>query len=187
MASKSKPAKKKVVKKKPAKKKKTKKKAKKKSKITNKKNPWEPLKGNQYWKLRSKHGRSCIYESVDELWKACCAYFEWVEKNPLLEQKVFSNQGDVTFTTVTKMRAMTLKGLYLHIGLSNDTWANYRQKDDFLDIITLVENIIYEQKFTGAAADLLNANIISRELGLADKQEHSVAVAMIMDSQDTKA
>jgi hypothetical protein len=32
--------------------------------------------------------------------------------------------------------------------------------------------VIYEQKFTGAAADLLNPNIIARDLGLADKQDH---------------
>ena len=29
------------------------------------------------------------------------------------------------------------------------------------------------QKFMGAAADLLNANIISRDLGLADKKDHT--------------
>ncbi len=33
--------------------------------------------------------------------------------------------------------------------------------------------MIFVQKFEGAAADLLNANIISRELGLADRQEHT--------------
>ena len=31
--------------------------------------------------------------------------------------------------------------------------------------------IIRTQKFAGAAADLLNANIIARDLGLADKNE----------------
>ena len=42
---------------------------------------------------------------------------------------------------------------------------------DFSTIISRIEEVIYNQKFQGAAADLLNANIISRELGLADKSE----------------
>ena len=34
-----------------------------------------------------------------------------------------------------------------------------------------MEEIIRQQKFEGAAANLLNANIIARDLGLADKAE----------------
>ncbi|MDC9826565.1 terminase small subunit, partial [Devosia sp. ZB163] len=34
-----------------------------------------------------------------------------------------------------------------------------------------VDEIIRAQKFEGAAAGLLNPNIIARDLGLADKQE----------------
>ncbi|MBC8318455.1 MAG: hypothetical protein H8E41_11160 [Desulfobulbaceae bacterium] len=36
------------------------------------------------------------------------------------------------------------------------------------------EQVIRDQKFTGAAADLLNANIIARVFGLADKQDIQV-------------
>jgi hypothetical protein len=43
--------------------------------------------------------------------------------------------------------------------------------NDFSQIIARIENVIYSQKFTAAAAGLLNANIIARELGLADKQD----------------
>ena len=36
-----------------------------------------------------------------------------------------------------------------------------------------MEQIIRTQKFEGAAAELLNPNIIARDLGLADRSEHS--------------
>jgi hypothetical protein len=36
-----------------------------------------------------------------------------------------------------------------------------------------VEDAIFRQKFEGASADLLNANIIARDLGLADKKDLS--------------
>lgn len=144
-------------------------------------------KKNQYWKLRSKHGRAKAYQTPDALWMACCEYFEWVESNPLREEKAFSYQGDIIKTDVTKMRAMTIQGLCLHLGISDETWANYRQNSDYVGITSLVEKIIYEQKFSGAAADLLNANIIARELGLADKREHSGNVSMVIDNQDQDA
>jgi len=44
-------------------------------------------------------------------------------------------------------------------------------KEDFLTVITRIEEIIYEQKFTGSASGFFNANIIARDLGLADKKE----------------
>jgi hypothetical protein len=46
-----------------------------------------------------------------------------------------------------------------------------------LSITLEIEKVIYNQKFTGAAADLLNSNIIARELGLSDKvqNEHTGA------------
>ena len=74
---------------------------------------------------------------------------------------------------IPKMRAMTQNGLFLFLGISPQTWANYRERDGFLEITARVESVIYEQKFTGAAADMLNPNIIARELGLADKKELS--------------
>lgn len=43
----------------------------------------------------------------------------------------------------------------------------------FSDICTRVREIIYEQKFTGAAAGLLNPMIIARDLSLRDKSEVS--------------
>ena len=50
------------------------------------------------------------------------------------------------------------------------TFANYRNNDDFIQVITRIEKTIREQKFTGAAATLLNPNIIARDLGLKDEQ-----------------
>ncbi|RCZ57579.1 DNA-packaging protein [Escherichia coli] len=35
--------------------------------------------------------------------------------------------------------------------------------EDFCGVTTRAEDIIYDQKFSGAAADLLNANIIARD------------------------
>lgn len=128
-------------------------------------------KGNQFWKERATSGRKPIFTDPEVLWKVCCEYFEWVEDNPLKESKPFAFQGKVTMAEVDKMRAMTISGLCIFLDIGFQTWQDYKDRDDFSDIITRAEAIIYQQKFEGAAADLLNANIISRELGLADKKE----------------
>ena len=127
--------------------------------------------GNQFWKARTKHGRDKIFSDSDSLWEACCEYFQWVEDNPLFESKAFAYQGVVTQEQVAKMRAMTISGLCIFLDIDDDTWDLYRKRDDFIGVTNRVESIIYNQKFQGAAADLLNANIISRDLGLADKTE----------------
>jgi hypothetical protein len=129
-------------------------------------------KGNQFWKARSSHGRKPIFASPEDLWDACVQYFEWVEDNPLLAAEVVKYQGEATLTEVPKMRAMTISGLCIFLDIGRNTWDEYRGRDGFTNIVTQAEEIIRTQKFSGAAAELLNPNIIARDLGLVDKREN---------------
>ncbi len=136
-------------------------------------------KGNQFWKARSKHGRDLIFKDAETLWEACCEYFEWVDANPIKQDRQFAFQGKVIHDSVEKMRAMTFGGLCIFLDIDDDTWTNYKKREDFFGVVTRVERIIQTQKFEGAAAELLNANIIARDLGLTDKSAYSGQVVMI--------
>ena len=132
-------------------------------------------KNNKFWTLRSKHGRDKLFASPQLLWQAACEYFEWVEANPLYETKGFAFQGTVTKETFPKMRAMTMGQLCFYLNCSASYFRVFKMKlkdedEDFLTVIEDIENIIRTQKFQGASADLLNANIIARDLGMTDKQ-----------------
>lgn len=129
------------------------------------------LPGNRAWEARSSHGRNPIFATPDALWAAVVEYFEWVDANPLYEEKVFNGKDGIVRASVAKMRAMTISGLCIFLDIGRRTWDEYRDRPDFMPVVTRAEEIIREQKFTGAAADLLNPNIIARDLGLADKQE----------------
>lgn len=131
-------------------------------------------KGNRFWEARSKHGRNAIWEDPKKMLEACIEYFEWAESNPLWETKPMVVQGEVYDAPIEKMRAMSIKGLCVFLGISTSSWDNYRQKEDFLGIVEVVENTIYTQKFEGSAAGLLNSSIIARELGL--REASSVAL-----------
>ncbi len=128
-------------------------------------------KGNKFWQARSSHGRKPIFETPDVLWEACLEYFNWVEENPLTEEKLFHYQGAIVRDTVAKMRAMTVKGLCIFLDIDTSTWEDYTKRQDFIRVTTRAREIIDSQKFEGAAAELLSANIIARDLGLADKSE----------------
>jgi hypothetical protein len=130
--------------------------------------------GNRWWEARSSHGRNPKFETADDLLSACLEYFEWNECNPLNEAKLTSYQGENKIEPVPKMRAMTLHGLCMFLDISRSLWNQWREtRPDFLEVITQVEDAIFRQKFEGASADLLNPSIIARDLGLADKKDHT--------------
>ena len=121
--------------------------------------------GNRYWQNRRLHGRRPTFGNPDDLWAACCDYFAWVEANPLIETEAFAYQGVVTHVSLQKMRAMTLSGLYGYLGIARSTWDAYSKLQDFSAVTTRAREVMWAQKFEGAAAGLLNPSIIARELG----------------------
>lgn len=141
-------------------------------------------KGNRFWEARTTHGAPHKYDAMT-LWKACVEYFHWVEDNPLKEEKVFHNQGNVTRATVSKMRAMTMDGLYTFLDISPQSWKNWRTTEGLMETVQRVERIIRDQKFSGAAADLLNSNIIARDLGLTERIEAKQDVTTKRDQMET--
>ena len=125
--------------------------------------------GNQFWKMRSSHGRKLTYESGDALWDACVEYFEWVDANPLYADNIIAYEGVASHEPLAKMRPMTLEGLYIFLDIGKSTWKTWREHDTLKDTVERVETIIRTQKFEGAAAGLLNQAIIARDLGLVEK------------------
>lgn len=127
--------------------------------------------GNRFWEVRSSHGAKPKFASPELLWAACAEYFAWNEENPLHEAKPFAYEGNVTIVAVPKMRAMTIYGLCSFLDIEQQTWREWRKtRPDLSAVIARVEDIIYRQKFEGASADLLNSNIIARDLGLVEKK-----------------
>lgn len=133
--------------------------------------------GNKEWRKRSKHGRDKLFATPGLLWDAACEYFQWCDDNPLLESKAFSTKDDgIVDHPLAKMRAFTIAGLCYFLGCNRGYFVDFKKRltdddADFSLVIKSIEDIIYTQKFEGAAAGLLNSNIIARDLGLSDKTE----------------
>ncbi|MCG7574862.1 DNA-packaging protein [Phaeobacter sp. CNT1-3] len=128
--------------------------------------------GNHFWASCSSFGRKPTFTNGDDLWAACVEYFEWVVENPLYEDHLIKFEGHGKHEPIERMRAMTQVGLCNFLDISRQTWSKWRQnRADLAETIERVEAVIYQHKFEGAAADLLNANIIARDLGLSEKRE----------------
>lgn len=148
--------------------------------------------GNRFWEIRSKHGRDVLFSDPDLLWSAACEYFKWCEENPLTE--IEYNGKDAVKCELPKVRAFTLQGLCLYLNC-NSKWFNqikdsekYKNDSEFSNTITRIEETIYNQKFIGAAAGLLESKIIMSDLGLAQKKETEVKarVVKLLDPEDVE-
>lgn len=139
-------------------------------------------KGNQFWKLRSKHGRDKLFASPELMFQAACEYFEWCDKNPWVKQETTTKEVSDKKTpkeeskTTPTARPYTITALCLYLGCSSKYFTTFKatlknENKDFLEVITRIEDIIYTQKFEGAAVGSFNANIIARDLGLKDRQD----------------
>lgn len=144
-------------------------------------------KGNTFWKLRTKHGKDAIFSTPEIMLTAAYEYFDWCIRNPLYKHEAVKGgikAGDIISVPVD--RPFTLSGLCIYLGV-NVTYFNHfkaRLKNDIEDkskvytyenVISHIEEIIYSQKFNGAAVGIFNHAIIARDLGLADKTDLKIS------------
>jgi hypothetical protein len=146
--------------------------------------------GNQFWKLRSKHGRDAIFTDPTVLWEEASKYFNWVDAHPWYKveqsKKPYQDKTGnwITVTKVPTARPYTIQGLCRYLSC-NSKWFNefedsiarrLADKDDeaakdFSEILHTLREIIYQQKFEGAAVGAFNWAIIARDLSLKEKSE----------------
>lgn len=146
--------------------------------------------GNEFWKLRSKHGRDKLFQTPGLLWEAACEYFEWSNDNPWYRNEaVKSGDNCGTIIKVPIERPFTMSGLCLYLGCSDGYLRTFKltASEDFLAVIEQIEKTCYTQKFEGAAVGAFNANIIARDLGLTDKSESDLKInaSVIWNEQKT--
>jgi hypothetical protein len=68
----------------------------------------------------------------------------------------------------------TIHGLCLYLDCATSYFRAFKltcKDKDFLTIVHQIEEVIYKQKFDGAASGFFNTNIIARDLGLVDRHD----------------
>lgn len=126
----------------------------------------------ELWEIAKNNvGKPPAFKSPEEMKERAFEYFEWLKENQLFETKAFSSQGEVVYGDIPKLRPATQQGLCVFLNIGVSTWHDYKKKSEYSEVTSVIESVMYEQKFSGAAGGFLNANIIARDLGLSEKTE----------------
>lgn len=133
--------------------------------------------GNKFWQNRSRHGREKLFATPELLLNAAEEYFAWCDENPWYKSEAIKSGdrcGDIV--NIPLKRPYTLSGLCVYLDVNETYFRTFRSQlppgeIDFNSVISAIEQIIYTQKFEGAAVGAFNANIIARDLGLKEKSE----------------
>ena len=103
--------------------------------------------GNQWWKLRSKHGRDAIFSTPEILESACDEYFKFTdERNDWDGQNWVGKDGEEV--VVKKKVPYSLKGLCVFLGVSSryfNEFKNTDNKEEYLFLKNEYENLEIEK------------------------------------------
>ena len=132
--------------------------------------------GNQWWKLRSKHGCDAIFSTPEILESECEEYFKATdERNDWDGQNWVGKDGEEV--VVKKKVPYSLKGLCVFLGVSSHYFSEFKKSEtfksnkDFLEVYTRVEDIIQTQQIDGSMMGYYNASLTARLNGLVDKTD----------------
>lgn len=122
------------------------------------------------------------------MFEAACEYFQWCDDNPWQKNEALKG-GEMAgeIIQVPTQRPYTLQGLCHYLDCNTDYFTNFSKdcSDDFSRVITHMKEIIYRQKFEGASVGAFNANIIARDLGLAEKSTLEASVGVVWNEERT--
>lgn len=133
---------------------------------------WKAI--NDQMETTKRPKSDATFQTGSELWAKVYEFFQWCESNPLEENKLVTFEGDANIAAVPKMRVPTVHALASYIGITRRTWYKWADpKDDLYrpelaPIISTVNDIIYDTKYTAGAAGLVSAAMMIRDLNLAD-------------------
>lgn len=131
-------------------------------------------KGNEFWKIRTKHGRDKIFSEPDVLLQSAYEYFRWNANNPWQKaEAIKSGEFAGTIMHIPTERPLTIEGLTQFLGVNRKYFDDFEKtcSQDFSAIITHIREIISRQKIEGAMVGSFNPTIVSRIEGLVDKSE----------------
>ena len=129
--------------------------------------------GNERWKNRLRDGREKIYTDPEEAKKIAIEYFNHIDTT--LFQTEVASAGKVI--TTKGREAYTVIGLCNFMGIGKSTFKRYEKGEEyaeFWDVFTCMRAIAEEDQLSGALSGRLNANLVARLHGYADKKEVDV-------------
>lgn len=115
--------------------------------------------------------------TVKQVAEKFAEYVEWMNAHPYeIEtiEKGMTEKGIINKRKVERRaRLLTVQGFVSFIGMTREWWKELdnAKTQDFLPLKAKITDFIEKEQLSGASAGLFKENIVSRLLGLKDKQE----------------
>lgn len=133
-----------------------------------------------YMPFNYKLGRPLKYKP-DELLEKFQEYVTWAREHPIPIVKKVTNtttKGDTYSSDATehKPRLLSVGGFMVFLGAERSWWESLDRDDrkrckEFAVVKTIIRDFCDDYQKEMASAEIFNANIVSRLLGLADKKD----------------
>lgn len=134
-------------------------------------------------------GRPRKFATPSALLKAFENYLEDRKSRPLISLE--SESGKVGESKIEKEKEkkknhpLSIVDFCVYLGCSRNWWNEL--PTDFLGVKNRISDYIFCYQLKGAETGIFNANIVARELGLADKKELTrESINIIVNSQEEK-
>lgn len=137
--------------------------------------------GNEFWKLRSKHGRDKLFKSPALMMEAAEQYFtKTIERKWHINDAVKGGIMAGELIQIPTETPFTMQGLCRYLNCNTKYFNQFEdsikdKKDklskDFSNIITDIREVIFQHKFEGACVGVFSHHIVALELGMVRKTE----------------
>lgn len=129
--------------------------------------------GNQIWKLAdpAKVGRPRKLRNPKQLWEIACDYFQHCDDNPIATEETYAGTKGAYVKQQLHPVPYTWAGLEVYANTDLEAYKDADERPEYSDVIRVIDAVMTNQKFSGAAAGVFNANIIARDLGLRDRTD----------------
>ena len=130
---------------------------------------------NQYYKNRINNGRKRIFNDTTEIIDKLDEYLEDCRNNPIEYQEMIkggNRSGEIVL--MSKPQIPTLKGFCIYLGITYQTFSNYRKDEnykDFFETFTYVSDILENEMLKNSVTGQANPMLAARLLGLKEKQD----------------
>ena len=145
--------------------------------------------------FRYRPGRPLKY-TPKQLAEKFVEYVKWAEDNPIVKKTITENTSvsGAKYGSEVKdkiPRLVSVGGFLVFLGASRSWWsmldAEAKHADEFLVVKDNIRDFCEEYQKNMASAGVFNANIISRLLGLADRQVQTVEPVQIVVKSEEMA
>lgn len=134
---------------------------------------------NIYPPFRNPLGRPLKY-TPEQLAEKFAEYVDWCRANPIVvRSRVTYANGNYAENSEEKPRLISVEGFQLWIGVSERWWAEIdesKKGDTFSKVKSEIKKYCENYQKEMASSGLFKENIISRLLGLADRQKVDASV-----------